>query len=188
MSLPPISPGPGPTPATAEPTPAPAPTRPGWVVPVIAALAVLLIAAAGAVGYLATETSRQAAAQATTPATTAPPTKPRTTSPRLAYVTPKAQYFTLTLSILRKQCFGSAGCNITFAIGDFAYTGGPIEPGSRWDVTYEVTGGEDPFIATFRITGGTGATLTASELREERISTPSSASELVAKVTAIAER
>lgn len=57
----------------------------------------------------------------------------------------------LTTKVLEKACFGSAGCNITFRIE--VTLGKLLDPSKTYEVTYTVTGGEDPYINTFTITG-----------------------------------
>ena len=86
--------------------------------------------------------------------------------------------FKVGIKILKKRCFGSAGCNVTFRIVP-KYTGtSPLPDTGTIEVTYEVKGGEDPLINTFTIEDGT-----ASYASEESIGTPKSSSKLKAKVT-----
>jgi hypothetical protein len=82
---------------------------------------------------------------------------------------------------LEKQCFGSAGCNVTFRI-EVGYNGLPLDPATTYEVTYEVTGGEDPLINTLEVTGEN-----ASVPQEETLGTASSDAELVATVTDVSE-
>lgn len=91
---------------------------------------------------------------------------------------PKAEDFNIAVVVLEKQCFGSAGCNVTFRI-DPSYTGS----GSATDVevTFEVLGGDDAYIDTFTIDSEGTATFTS----EATVGTPSANAELTAKVTAV---
>ncbi|MFJ2085614.1 hypothetical protein ACIOBK_24030 [Micromonospora chokoriensis] len=114
-----------------------------------------------------------AAAPTTVPATTAPPAP--------VYDTPTKGDFKLQVKTLRKQCFGSAGCNITYRI-DVTYTGGGLDPSSTYEVTYEVKGAEDPIINTFEVTGDS-----ASVQQEETASTKRSSDKLTAVVTDVSE-
>ncbi|WFE53603.1 hypothetical protein [Micromonospora sp. WMMD1155] len=114
-----------------------------------------------------------AAAPTTAPATTAPPAP--------VYDTPTKGDFTLKVKTLRKQCFGSAGCNITYRI-DVTYTGDGLDPSSTYEVTYEVKGAEDPIINTFEVTGDS-----ASVQQEETASTKRSGDKLTAVVTDVSE-
>jgi citronellol/citronellal dehydrogenase len=98
------------------------------------------------------------------------------------YVTPKASDFEVTLKILSKECFGSAGCNISFrpslAIG---IPTSSLDPTITYDVTYTVTGDESgPMIETFAVTGDQ-----YTQPSENQASTPSSGTVLRAKVTAV---
>lgn len=96
---------------------------------------------------------------------------PEETSP---YV-PVPSDFDLTVKIRSKQCFGSAGCNITFRIL-VAYSGPPLDPSITYDVTYRVTGDESgPQINTLQVTGDQ-----SSVDAEEIASTSSSSVKLVA--------
>ncbi|MEU7781681.1 hypothetical protein [Micromonospora parva] len=120
-----------------------------------------------------TSTPTGAAAPSTPPATTAPPAP--------VYDTPTKGDFKLKVKTLRKQCFGSAGCNITYRI-DVTYTGDGLDPSSTYEVTYEVKGAEDPIINTFEVTGDS-----ASVQEEETASTKRSADKLAAVVTDVSE-
>lgn len=94
------------------------------------------------------------------------------------YATPTPADFTVTVKILRKKCFGSAGCNIRYRI-DPEYTGAGLDPAATWLVTYEVHGVEDgPAVNTFEVTGDQ-----ASFDSEESAQTVSSKSKLTVKVT-----
>lgn len=96
------------------------------------------------------------------------------------YATPAAGDFTVTVKILEKQCFGSAGCNITYRI-DPEYVGDQLDPAVTWLVTYEVHGVEDgPQINTFEVTGSE-----AAFEAEENASTASTRAKLTVKVTEV---
>lgn len=97
------------------------------------------------------------------------------------YETPTPASFTVTVKVLKKKCFGSAGCNVTYRIAP-EYTGGALDPAVTWLVTYEVHGVEDgPAVNTFEVTGDE-----ASFEAEELASTKSSKSKLSVKVTDVA--
>lgn len=95
---------------------------------------------------------------------------------------PKPSDFKIDLRIREKECFGSAGCIVTYQINP-RYTGTTSLGDGAYDVTYEVTGGEDPIINTFQIDAGS-----ASFDEEEEVDTQSSAVKLRARVTAVYER
>ncbi|MFI7214259.1 hypothetical protein ACIBP4_24055 [Micromonospora maritima] len=116
------------------------------------------------------------------PTTSAPTTAPASTAPALPlYDTPTKNDFRLKVKILRKQCFGSAGCNVTYRI-DVTYTGSGLDPSKTYEVTYQVKGAEDPIINTFEVTGDS-----ASVQEEEMASTKRSGDKLTAAVTDVAE-
>ncbi|MFG1867001.1 hypothetical protein [Micromonospora arborensis] len=119
---------------------------------------------------------------ASTPTSAAPPAAAATTAPAApAYDTPTKGDFKLAVKTLRKQCFGSAGCNITYRI-DVTYTGDGLDPSDSYEVTYEVRGAEDPIINTFEVTGDS-----ASVQQEETASTKRSGDKLSAVVTDVSE-
>jgi hypothetical protein len=91
--------------------------------------------------------------------------------------------FTLKVRILQKECFGSAGCNITFQIKVAEY-GGPDDLGEqRFRVVYEVRGGEDGPQTNNLIFEGDSY----SYDEEEMIQTSSSSRRLTAKVVEVVE-
>jgi hypothetical protein len=93
---------------------------------------------------------------------------------------PKPADFELTVKVLKKKCFGSAGCSITYRI-DVAYMGLPLDPEQEYEVIYEVRGGEDgPQVNTLTVQGE-DATVDA----EEDVSTSSSKATLTAVATEV---
>lgn len=91
---------------------------------------------------------------------------------------PKPEDFSVELKTLSKECFGSAGCLITFTIVP-NYTGA-TPPEEELTVTYEVTGGKDPLINSFTVQGDT-----ATYQEQQSIQTSSSSAELTAEVTEV---
>lgn len=93
--------------------------------------------------------------------------------------TPHKKDFKIGLKILRKQCFGSAGCNITYRIKP-TYVGSQDLPETGTiEVSYRVYGGDSgPADNTFTIESGT-----ANYDKEENTSTSSSSRKLTVKVT-----
>lgn len=182
----PIVPGPGPGqywPPTTSPAPAPPPRRKPvllWILGGAALLALVAVSLLGArlLGQQAGTSEPTAQSQAQdvgTPLTTA--AEPTTDAPAPT-VTPKASDFRLTAKITKKQCFGSAGCNVEFWVS-MAYGGPDLDPDDTWIVTYEVSGVEDgPQINTIEVTGDT-----YSHDETELASTTSSSKKLTVKVT-----
>lgn len=95
-----------------------------------------------------------------------------------AYPRPAAKDFKLTVKTLGKQCFGSAGCNVSYRIL-VAYSGDELDPSVSYDVVYEVRGGEDgPVTNTLTVTGDT-----SSVQEEESVSTKNRSAKLTVVVT-----
>jgi hypothetical protein len=85
-----------------------------------------------------------------------------------------------SLDALSKQCFGSAGCNLTYRI-EVGYDGPPLDPSNTYEVVYEVRGGEDgPQINTLTVEGDQ-----SSVDSEEIISTTSPSRKLTAVATSV---
>lgn len=102
------------------------------------------------------------------------------TEPRETYATPDPGDFRLTVKILEKQCFGSAGCNVTYRI-ELSYGGPALDPSVTYELTYEVYGVEDgPQINTLDVTGDEYSTD-----NEENAQTTSASKKLTAKITDI---
>lgn len=133
-------------------------------------IAVLVLAGCG---NDAPATAQQAGAAATeTPGPTPEPT-PEITP------TPSPSDYELRVKTLQKECFGSAGCNVSYTIR-VTYSGTPLPEDATYSVTYKVTGGEDEVINTFEINGDR-----ATVAEEESVSTSSSGAKLRAKVTEV---
>lgn len=86
----------------------------------------------------------------------------------------------IDLKILRKQCFGSAGCNVTVRIQPEYVGPAELPEEGVIEVTYQIHGGEDVHINTFEVEAGV-----AYHEDEERISTASSGDVLTAKATEV---
>ena len=152
---------------------------------IVGLLAGLIIGTAGGSDSTTASTDPQPTITVTAPAveTTAPPA-PATTEPPAPPVVaaPTVKDFKLTVKTLTKQCFGSAGCNVTFRIL-VAYSGPDLDPGKSYEVLYEVRGGEDgPIANKLTVEGGE-----SSVDEEEMVSTPKSSTKLVAVVTDVME-
>ena len=128
----------------------------------IAIVAGALIVVGGVAGALGTGGKKAAApahtissAPSTTTAAIQPPIleQPSDTAP--AYVTPKKGDFEVTLKVLSKECFGTAGCNVTYrAKLSQSLPTGALDPDVTYDLTYVVHGDESgPQTETMYITG-----------------------------------
>jgi hypothetical protein len=92
---------------------------------------------------------------------------------------PTASDFKVSIKILSKQCFGSAGCNIEYRP---RISGVATLPGEGTvEVSYKITGGEGPIQGTFTITLGEDPTVEGQD--EESTSTSSSSAKLKIKIT-----
>ncbi|MEU5984441.1 hypothetical protein [Streptomyces sp. NPDC047434] len=94
---------------------------------------------------------------------------------------PAVDDFSITLKTTSKQCFGSAGCNVTVEPA-LSYTGAvPLDPDKSFSLTYEVRGGEDgAVIDTLKLSEQTTITYQATS-----VSTPRSGTKLSVEITAV---
>lgn len=150
---------------------------------ILGVVAALLLAVAGCAGGSqragSTDTATPVATQ-TTEATDAGETTETTTAP--TYSVPKAKDFKVTIKVREKQCFGSAGCNVTYRV-ELAWNQS-YDPAVTYDVTYEVRGGEDgPVVNTLTVTGDE-----YQRDSEELVSTRSMKTKLSAVVTDVTEQ
>ncbi len=164
------------------------PTAQPWILG--GAALVITLTAGIAIGGVAASNGDQAASVSSS--TSAAPSSPAATKTAAthtaapttaapAFHTPTTKDFKLGVKILRKQCFGSAGCNINYRI-DVTYLGGELDPSKTYEITYEVTGAEDPIINTLEVTGDS-----ASVQEEESAGTKRSSDKLTAVVADISE-
>ena len=96
-------------------------------------------------------------------------------------VKPAVKDFKVAVKVTQKQCFGSAGCNVTFRI-DPSYTGPAIPADQTYEVVYEIRGGDEPLRNRFTITGDT-----ATYDQDEMIGTKTSKAVLTAIVVEVNE-
>lgn len=98
--------------------------------------------------------------------------------PEVDIVDPELTAFVLSPKITEKQCFGSAGCNVSFRVD--VSLNAPLDERATYEVTYEVTGVEDgPLVGTFEITGE------QYTVAEESVSTARSSSKLKIRATSV---
>ena len=165
------------------PPPASQPSLPwykrGWVLLLAGLVVGLLFGSAIGSADPAPPTDRRPRTAATTPAPAATEATPEVTDP--PEVVPKIRDFKLTVKVLSKQCFGSAGCNLTYRV-DAGWPDG-YDPDVEYEVVYEVRGGEDgPQINTMTVQGDS-----YERSQEESISTSSAGKRLTAVVTSVEE-
>jgi hypothetical protein len=94
-------------------------------------------------------------------------------------VLPTPDEFRIDVVVTKKDCYGSAGCNITFEINP-TYTGTKSLKNSSFRVVYNINGGDSPKVGSFTVTNGT-----AHYDRSGSISTDSEYAVLTATVTQV---
>lgn len=105
----------------------------------------------------------------------------RTTTTTEAPYVPAPADFALTVVVVEQDCFGSAGCNVTYEL-DLVYNGPrPLDREQRFLLLYEVSGGDDRQVENLEIEG------TSYQSSSETISTPPNPN-LTAAVTSVRER
>jgi hypothetical protein len=142
----------------------------------------ILIAAAGALALTGCASTTAGVGEHTAPVSASSPTSTEPTTAPTPEPSPtvRARDFHIGIKVLSKQCFGSAGCNITFRIRP-RYVGAADLSDGSWLVTYKVTGDESgPITNSFTITNGS-----ASFDSEEFASTASTGVVLHAKATSV---
>lgn len=123
--------------------------------------------------------TKTANAPAATEAPADEPTEEPTEEP--AGYKPKRSDWSIGLKTLKKECFGTAGCNLIVRIKP-DYVGSQQLPDTGTiEVTYRIVGGEDPVENTFTVEGGS-----ASYDKEEEVGTTSSRAKLAVKVLDVA--
>ena len=143
-----------------------------------------LAAAAVAVSLTACSTTvtPQHAASSSKPPAPAAPVVVETSDPAPVYLTPRKSDFTVKLKTLSKECFGSAGCVISYRpqlVENFE--DGATDPAVTYDVSFTVTGGQDgPVSDTIYATGDQ-----YEQPMDGTAQTATSAAKLTAKVTAV---
>ncbi|MEU9168862.1 hypothetical protein AB0D34_13855 [Streptomyces sp. NPDC048420] len=93
-----------------------------------------------------------------------------------------AESFSIDLRTTARQCFGSAGCNVTVE-PELIYLGssGVLDPDAVYEITYEIHGDDSgPVIATAELTDQTSLSY-----RPSLISTTSASTELSVEITNI---
>jgi hypothetical protein len=148
-------------------------TVPRWALPAATGLLGLCLGIPLGAQYLG---GHPAAAATSTAAAPAPAPAPAPASAS-AY-TPTATDFTLSVDIKKQECFDTAGCAVTYQVA-VAYNGLTLDPGTTYEVTYEVEGLAQPALNTFTVTGDN-----ASVPKDETGQTEGPAS-LTAVVTAV---
>ncbi|MFF7048861.1 hypothetical protein ACFY94_10940 [Streptomyces griseorubiginosus] len=121
--------------------------------------------------------STAAASSVTADDPAAPFTEP---DPEPTYPQVDADSFSIDLRTTQRQCFGSAGCNVTVE-PELTYldSSRDLDPGAVYEITYEIHGDESgPVIQTAELTNQTSLSYTPS-----LISTATARTELSVEIT-----
>jgi hypothetical protein len=167
-----------PMPDFPPPPPAPKKSRTNLVIIGAAAAVIATVVATGIVVVQSGHDDNKPAA-----AKTSAPAKAATTAtadPEPTYDEVDAYSFTIKLRTTNRQCFGSAGCNVTVE-PDLTYLGdsAAIDPAAVYEITYEIHGDESgPVIETAKLTDQTSLNFTPSV-----ISTASSGTKVSVEIT-----
>lgn len=103
-------------------------------------------------------------------------------TPPKVYNTPVPSDFTLTLTELKRACFGSAGCNVTFTVQLTKENASVYDATKHYKLTYTVEGSEDTYSNYMTIHGDQ-----YSHNDEEFVSVKNKSTKLVPKITQILE-
>lgn len=159
-------------------------TRRRTVIALAAGAVVLIGATAGITTAIVSDPkgsdvqTKASAPAVTSAAPTSPPVE-ETTEETLYNPYPSSDDFRIELKTTRKQCFGSAGCNVTVE-PDVTYAGVlPVDPSQTISITYEIHGDKSgPIIETMELTDQDQLSYSKVSL-----STPDSSTKVTAKVT-----
>lgn len=150
---------------------------------VIVGSAVAVIAAVVATGIVVVQSADSGSKPAAASTSSAPAEEAVTAAeepaPTPTYAVVDADSFTIDLKTKSRQCFGSAGCNLTVE-PNLTYVGiGDIDPDAVYEITYEIRGDESgPVIATAELSNETSLNYTPS-----LISTASAGAKVSVEIT-----
>ncbi len=117
------------------------------------------------------------------PSGAAPAAAAESKAPAVTYPVPVAADFSLTVKVLEKECFGSAGCNIKYRMVVKQVSAKTFDPSKTYEITYTLKGTDDPEVGTLEVTGDQYSTDEYA-----RTSTPNSKTKVTAVVTEVSER
>ncbi|MGW7067015.1 hypothetical protein ACWGII_40760 [Streptomyces sp. NPDC054855] len=176
------------TPPPPEFPPPPPPAKVRATNAVIIGAAAAVIAAVVGTGIVVVQ-SRDDGSQATATASSTTTNGPVTAAAEEVdeeptYETPGADDFTMTLRTTERQCFGSAGCNVTVE-PRLTYDGlSDLDPDAVYEITYEVSGdASGPVIETAELSDETSLNYTPTS-----ISTASAGKKVSVEITDVTEQ
>lgn len=170
------------------PPPPPAPKKPrNWV---IIGSAIAVIAAVIGTGIVVVQSGGDdskptASVTSSAPAEDTLSAAAEDASPDPVYEVVGVDSFSVELRTTKRQCFGSAGCNLTVE-PEFTYLGvsEDVDPDAVYEITYEIRGDDSgPVIQTAELSDQTSVNYTPTFL-----STASSGTKVSVKVTDVTER
>ncbi|MGK9463939.1 hypothetical protein ACSLFT_28495 [Streptomyces sp. G6] len=169
------------------PPPAPKKNRTNQIIIGAAVAVIAAIIGTGVVVVQATNDDSKPDATASSPASAedAPaPAVEEETEPEPAYATLTADSFKMTLRTTERQCFGSAGCNVTVE-PELEYLGiETVDPDAVYGITYEIRGDESgTVIETAELSNGTSLNYTPTS-----ISVPSTNTKVSVEITDVIEQ
>jgi hypothetical protein len=173
---------PPPMPDFPPPSPPPAPKKPrNWVI--IGSAAAVIAAVIGTGVFVVNsrdDDSRPAAAATSSAPSEDAVTAADTADPTPSYAEASTDDFSIDLKTKSKQCFGSAGCNMTVEPElTFLGVSGVLDPDAVYEITYEIRGDQSgPVIATAELTDQTSLSYTPS-----LISTASAGTKVSVEIT-----
>ncbi|MER6259512.1 hypothetical protein ABT203_07940 [Streptomyces sp900105245] len=174
-----------PPPASPPPLPPeqPAPATKSRTNLVIIGAAAAVIAAVVVTGVVVVQSSNDDSKPAATPkasASTAEPVSETTEDSAPTYADLDADSFSIDLKTKSRQCFGSAGCNVTVEPDlTLMVDSSSVDPDATYEITYEIKGDESgPVIDTAELSDQTSLNYTPS-----LIQTVSSGTKVTIKIT-----
>ena len=161
--------------------PAPKKSRTNLVIIGSAAAVITAIVATGAVVMQSRDDSKPAvAATSSSPSGDTAKAAAAEPDPTPSYADLDTDSFTIDLKTKSKQCFGSAGCNLTVEPDlTLLVDSSEIDPAATYEITYEIHGGDSgPVIETAELSDQTSLNYTPSV-----ISTSSSGTKVSVEIT-----
>ncbi|MET8858739.1 hypothetical protein [Streptomyces sp. NPDC004579] len=175
-----------PMPSDPPPPPAPKKSRANAVIIGSAAAVIATIIATGiVVVHSVANANKPAAATTKSSAPNAAPAVDATEDAEPTYAALDADSFSIELKTKSRQCFGSAGCNVTVEPNlTLMVDSGDVDPEATYEITYEIRGDESgPVIETAELTEQTSLSYIPSSL-----STTSKSTKLSVKITDVQEQ
>lgn len=175
-----------PPPPPQAPPPTPNRSRNGIIIGAAAAVIAAIIGTGIVVVQATNDDSKPAASSAETSAPAedivTPAAEEPTPEPTFAELT--ADDFEMTLRTTERQCFGSAGCNVTVE-PKLSYLGiEDIDPDAVYEITYEIKGDESgPVIETAELSDETNLTFTPTSIQ-----TASAGAKVTVEITDVVEQ